>query len=128
MIDSDAVVVAVLSHDANLAHLAGTRIYASADLPPGYTPEQGPAILLSARGGVQDFSSKVLTPSYQFRLYAATEAQARAMSDALYHALNDESGATFKWARLETLPVLLRDDVTGWPYALAFYQFWIGNP
>lgn len=127
MIDCDAAVRAFLAAKPALFVLTGTRIYASMDLPAGYTPDSGAALLFSARGGGQDYSSKVLSPSYTFRCYAATEAAARALSQTLYDALNDRAGGKLKYARLENIPTLLSEPSTGWPFMLAFYRILIGN-
>ena len=127
MIDIDATVHAFLVAQQPLTALTQARIYASLDLPAGYGVDTGPALLFSVRGGVLDYSSKVLSPSYQFRCYAGTQAQARALSQALFDVLNDKASGKIKFARLENIPTLLRDPAVSWPFMLAFYRITIGN-
>lgn len=122
MIDCDAALRSYLAGQANLVALAGARIYASPDSPPGVTPALGSILLFNARGGQQDYSSKVLSPSYQFRSIAATEEAASDLNRALYDALNDQRpGHPMLYARLEGFPVLLIDPETLWPFVLSFY-------
>lgn len=127
MIDCDAAVRAFLHAQPALFALTGDRLYAAQDLPAGYKPDAGAALLFAIRGGTQDYSSHVLSPSYQFRAYAATEARARAVAGALYDVLNDKHGGAIKWARLENIPTLLSEPATGWPFMLAFYRITLGN-
>jgi hypothetical protein len=129
MTNVESVIRAYLASVSAITALVGTRIYASQNLPAGYKVSIGPAILLAPRGGGQDYSSKVLTPSVQFRCYAATETLARQVSSALYAALNDHAGGGFKYARLDegTYPTLLSEPDTNWPYMLSFYQFSMAN-
>lgn len=127
MIDADAEVRRYLAGIPALAAWFGKRIYAAVNLPMGYKIEDGPALLFAMRGGTQDYSSRVIRPSYQFRLYAGTEADARKSAALLYDNLNDKSSGAIKMARLEVLPTLLRDQETDWPFMLAFYQLQIAN-
>lgn len=127
MTDVDSVLRSYLTAMPALVMLTGQRIYAGVDLPAGYTPDAGPAVLFSPRGGGQDFSSAVLNPSYQFRSYAATEKLARQTDQELYSALNDKKTGVIKMIRMETYPQLLAEPTTGWPFLLTFYRVWAGN-
>jgi hypothetical protein len=102
----------------------GVRVYAGANLPTGYTPKRGAALLLTVRGGEQDYSSQVWRVSVQARCYAETDAQAMAASTALYEAINDAQGGRVMFSRMEdgTLPTPLTEPGPGWPYVLSFYQ------
>jgi hypothetical protein len=134
MVDIDATIRA---HLASLPALQaafsgpgpGIRIFASRNLPAGYSPEKGPALLFSMRGGGQDFSSKLHVSSVQFRAYGADELTARSADRALYDAINDTQARGIAYIRLDdgTLPVLLNEPETGWPYMLSYYRFHIHN-
>lgn len=128
MIDADAVLRVYLAGKADLTALVGARLYASAELPAGYNVSQGPALLFATRGGGQEYSSRVLDPSYQFRAYAATEAAARQVDRVLFDVLNDAKAAGILSARLESFPVLLMEPETEWPFVLSFYRLMMTNP
>jgi hypothetical protein len=85
-------------------------------------------LLFATRGGGQEYSSRVLDPSYQFRAYASTEAAARQVDRVLFDVLNDAKAAGILSARLESFPVLLMEPETGWPFALSFYRLMMTNP
>ena len=128
MTDIEAVVRAYLATVAGITALTGARIYAGVDLPAGYTPSAGSALIFSIRGGGQDFSSHVLAPSMQFRAYGATEAAARALDQALYAGLNDVKAGSINWARCEVLGQIVREPETGWAYVISFYRVLMTNP
>ncbi len=129
MIDIHAKIRAYLASLPGVTAAFGGRIYASRTLPAGYKPEQGPACLFAIRGGGQDFSSKLLTPSVQFRIYAVTEAEVIKATTALYDAINDTQSRGICYARLEdgTLPQMLSEPVMEWPYMLMYIKFHIQN-
>jgi hypothetical protein len=127
MIDTDAEIREYLVGQASLTVLAGQRIYASLYLPKGYTPDDGPALLFSPRGGAIDYSSLVLNPSYQFRSYGKTLEKARELDRALFDALNDISYCDIKSARMEAIGQPLQEQGTGWPFVLSFYRIFLGN-
>ena len=113
----------------NIAMFAmfGARIYAAANLPPGYKPADGPACLFAPRGGGIDYSSTLWIPSLQFRTYALTETAAWDAWGVLYGALNDRQAAGIHYARLEpgTFPVFLNEPGLDWPYILSFFKLHI---
>jgi hypothetical protein len=130
MIDTESVVRAWLASIAGVTAKFGTRVYAGRYLPAGYLPSQGPGLLFAVRGGGQDYSSKVLNPSMQFRIYAETEGEARKAAQALYDAINDQQARQVCYARMEagTMPTLLSEPGTDWPYILMYFKFQIQNP
>jgi len=128
MTDTDTVLRAYLATRAALTDLVGARLYASAELPAGYNVSQGPALLFSTRGGGQEYSSRVLDPSYQFRAYAATEMLASEVNRALFDVLNDAKAPGILSARLESFPALLTEPETGWKFFLSFYRLMMTNP
>jgi len=107
----------------------GTRVYIARSLPAGYKVADGAALLAMVRGGGQAYSSQMYWPSVQFRCYAATEGEARAAGRALYDALNDTQARGVAWMRMEegTLPVLMNEPGTNWPYMLAFFTVAMQN-
>ena len=129
MVDIDAVIRAWLGTLAGITSAFGNRIYAGRLLPPGYKPEQGKALLFAARSGQQDFSSKIMTPSMQFRIYGATEKDVREGMKDLYDAINDQKYQKIVYCRMEdgTGPVLLTEPGTNWPYILIFFRMHVRN-
>ena len=127
MTDVEAVVREYLASAAGLTAYTGERIYASRNLPAGYKPTDGPAVVFGIRGGGQDYTSHVLMPALQFRCYGATQTLARATDRALHSALNEMSGRGIKWARMEGLGQLLTEPETLWWFVLSFWDVWLGN-
>ena len=124
MLDVSSELRAWLANQTGITDMFGTRIYAGRYLPPGYIPQQGPALLFAPRGGGQDFSSHVLSPSMQFRIYAETEAGAWAASKEIYDAANDQKSRKIIYLRMEegTFPQILSEPGTDWPYILMYFK------
>ena len=92
MIDAHKVIADYLLADDALKVLVGDRIYPGSDLPEGYKPADGPAVLFGARGGGPAYHGATLQPSVQYRSYALSEEQAAEVDRALYDALHDQAG------------------------------------
>jgi len=129
MVDVESVIRTYLVGISKITAVFGSRIYAGRNLPAGYEPRIGPAVLLAVRGGTMDYSSKVLEPSVQMRIYAETEAKARESSGKIFDGINETRSRQIIYARMEdgTIPVLMNEPVSNWPYMLAYYKFHIGN-
>lgn len=129
MIDVDATIRSYIAGVPAASAIFDRRIYAARNLPSGYLPEHGPVCLFAVRGGGQAFSSAVFEPSVQVRIYAATEAQAREAAGKLYDAINDTKSRQIIYARMEdgTLPTMLSEPMTDWPYILMYFKFFIQN-
>jgi len=127
LLDHDAALTTFLLAQPGLTAVSGRRIYASIALPKGYVPEHGPALLFSPRGGGQDYTSLVLSVSYQCRSYGLTAAEARRLDRALYDALNEAQSCPIKLARMEAIGQLLQEPDTRWPFVLSFYQVYFSN-
>lgn len=127
MIDPDLILRRFLLTRAPLTALTGSRLFADSHLPSGYRPSDGPALCLAVRGGGIDYTSRVLSPSFQLEAYAATPALSRRLAAVLVDQLDGAATHLILAAALETTPVLLRDPVTGWDYVLSFYQLTLLN-
>ena len=122
MTDIEATVRAYLATVSGITTLTGTRIYSAVDLPAGYDPGDGSALLFVARGGGVDYSSHVLAASMQFRAYGASPAAARALDQALFDGFNDVKDGSILWTRLEQPGQLLADPETEWDYVLSYWR------
>lgn len=129
MIDIDATIRAHLVGLPALTAIFGARIYMARALPAGYRVDEGPALLGMVRGGGQEFHSQLYRPSVQFRVYAQTEAEARAAFVGLYNALNDTVARGIPYIRQEdgTMYILLNEPETDWPYILCYFTFQLHN-
>ena len=129
MIDIDAKLRELLGKLADVTAVFGERVYIARSLPAGYKVADGPALLAMVRGGSQAYSSQMYWPSVQFRCYAGTEKEARLAGRALYDALNDTQARGCAWIRMEegTLPVLMNEPGSNWPYMLAFFTLAMQN-
>lgn len=127
MLDTDAALTGFLLAQPGLTAVAGQRIHASLYYPKGYEPADGPLLLFNPRGGGQDYTSLVLSPSYQFRSFGATQKEARQLDRALYDALNDAQCYPIKMARMEAIGQLLQEPDTRWPFVLSFYRIDFSN-
>ena len=129
MVDIEAAIRAYLAGLQGVTAAFGKRIYASRLLPSGYKPEQGPACLFAVRGGGMDFSSKLFSPSVQFRIYAQDEVKTREVAGKLFDAINDTKARGIIYARMEdgTIPTLMTEPDSNWPYILIFFKFFLTN-
>ncbi len=129
MTDVEAVIRSWLATLEGVTAQFGKRIYSGRYLPSGYKPAEGPALLFAVRGGRQDYSSKVLEPSIQFRVYGETDAKARRASQELYDAINDRQARQICYCRMEegTMPVLMTEPGSDWPYVLMYFKIQVQN-
>jgi len=140
--DALATVRTYLATIAGITAITGTgkRLVAGPNLPAGYKPQDGSALLFNVRSGSQDYTSGMLNPSIQFRSYGGFDegervmqgnAAAWALDQALYDGVNDKTyeAGNIAFFRLEdgTFPVLLNEPGTDWPYVLSFYRVHIRN-
>ncbi|MGB0385865.1 MAG: hypothetical protein ACPGWR_13685 [Ardenticatenaceae bacterium] len=123
MIDAPKVLRDYLAAQASLTALTSTRIYAERNYPmPGYNPSDGACVVFRSRGGRVQYSSKILTNSFQIKCYAADEADANTLYRTLYDALHDAKGSGIYHGGLEIAGQTLADMTTGWVYVLAFFE------
>ncbi len=142
MRDALSTVRAYLVTLADITDIIGTgkRLVYGRDLPAGYKPSDGSALLFNIRSGGQDYTSGMLMPSIQFRSYGKFDQNERPvlgdaaawdLDQALYNAVNDTSYEDGHIARFRmedgTFPVLLTEPGSEWPYVLSYYRVHIRN-
>ncbi len=109
------------------------RIYVGTQLPSGYHPDQGPALLVSSRdtrgagegGTLYRLFSEV---SAQFISYGPTQEEAWKAPSVLYYHLENQGmrGSKIRGAYAESIgQPLPPDPETGWPATLSYYEFTI---
>jgi hypothetical protein len=127
MIDPNAKVLTLLEANAPLVVLCGNRIYAGRDVPPpGYKPADGSAITFRIRGGPGfDEEDALLTPSFQFKCYGASEIAAQTCYRALVDALHNGYTVDVLRGIQESVGQLLEEPGTEWPFVLVFFTVWI---
>lgn len=121
MIDADATLRAFLAAESSLTALTSTRIYAASHLPAGFTPNNGPALLFQSVGGQPDYSSAILSYTYQMRSYALTPTLARGLDRMLFAVLNESRSSKIRQAEATVLGQLLQEPDTEWYFVLASY-------
>lgn len=120
--ETKAVLDFLLAQSALIA-VTSTRIWADVDEPPeGYKPSAGVGICFRVRGGLDHDPSVIVDPSFQFKVYGATEAIARQGARVLHDNFNEKTNKDILTVRRETLPVPLKEPDAGWTYALVFYK------
>ena len=127
MIDVNAKVLTLLEANVALVTLCGSRIYAGRDVPrEGYNPGDGSAITFRVRGGPGfDEEDAILTPSFQFKCYGASEIAAQTCYRALVDALHNGYTADVQRGIQESVGQLLEEPGTEWPFVLVFFTVWI---
>ena len=126
MVDTGQVLRSFLLTDPTLTALVGSRIYYGADLPAGYTPGDGPAVLFNTRGGAVAYHNRTLQPSCQYRCFASDIPTAWQVDRALYGALHDRAGLHIRQSRLETPGQLIPNEL-GWLVIWSTYRHWLVN-
>ena len=122
-VNETRVVLDFLLAQSALTALTSTRIWSDVDVPPeGYKPSDGVGICFRVRGGVDHDPSVIVDPSFQFKIYGATEAIARQAARVLHDNFNEKANQHILTVRRETLPVPLKEPDAGWTYALVFYR------
>lgn len=131
MIDPLANIRDYLISQGVLTDLVADRIYAATDtenLPPLYTPNDGPCVAFKVRGGGLDYTSSIIQPSVQFQCVGIDTVIVYQVDGILHDVLQDRKTQFFKMARREVLGTLLyTSPPTLWPYVLTFFNFKIGN-
>jgi len=120
-VDSEAVLIEFLQGQPIWSELAG-RIHAGPELPKGYQPQQGAAILLSLRSMSQNYTRKVAQTTMQFTTYAIDAATVRATEAKLYEALNDKSSPKILGCFFSQAAGLGRTPDGGWWFAVSLYN------
>jgi hypothetical protein len=128
MTDVESALFDFLHSQPALYALAGERLWAQSNTPPpDYKPSDGAGIAFRARGGAPAYVDVLLHPSFQFKVYGATEETANDAYLALFDALHNGAEGLVRWAQCDVLGQTLHEPETGWPFVLAFFQVWIAN-
>lgn len=125
MIDAPGVLLDFLLTRADLTDVVGNRIWAEANEPPtgaNYKPGQGGAIVFKRRGGTPDYSSVMLSQSWQFKCYGETSMVANTVYRKLVDELHDKSTVQIWRTTLEIEGTTLTEPRTGWIFVLCFFE------
>jgi hypothetical protein len=111
--------------------LAGARIWGDRSTPPKtYRPDDGPAMLFSARGGLPAYDARVLRVSYKFKFYGSTADPAVSpqlggfnLYAATHDALQDAVFGHVRYSGAEIVAQHMEEFALNWPFILAFFEF-----
>lgn len=105
--------------------LTEQRIFASNELPTGYKPSDGIAMMFSNRSGGHNDSFTVMRIGVQFRIFGATWPQIIAADSILYDTLNNNS--RFLMAQQEAPGQQLTTQETLWLFMWSAYTIQFRN-
>jgi len=101
----------------------GSRVYAGEQLPVGYKPADGPAILFNVRGGGMAYHNLTEDPSIQYRIYGETLNDIWDTYNALKDYLTDAHGVYVASGRIETMgQQLVEPETDRWIYILCGFR------
>lgn len=120
-----------LSDVSAVTDLAGTRIWGDRSTPPKtYRPDDGPAMLFSARGGFPDYDARVLRVSYKFKFYGTPASASISpqlggfnLYSVTHDALQDAVFGHVRYGGAEIIAQQMEEFALNWPYLLAFFEF-----
>jgi len=121
LLDPEAVLIEYLRTQPVWTALA-ERISAGPNLPTGYRPAQGAAILLSLRSMSQDYSRGVAPAIVQFTTYAFDAVTVRAAEKKLYESLNDKSSPKMLGCFFRQTSGLGQTPDGNWWFAISLYN------
>ena len=127
MVDPFAAIITFMS-TPDVAAIVANRVWPGPDLPEGYTPDAGPAILFVVRGGGFDYTRRILNPSLYVRMYGKDDATCIDLWRVCCEAWMDRgNGVTRIRPDSTAMPRLLRTQETQWLFALSGWTFYIKN-
>jgi len=127
MVDPIAAIITAMSTPTVTA-LVSNRVWVGPDLPQGYTPDTGPAILCVIRGGGFDYTRTILSPSLYVQLYGTDEGVCIDLWRTCCDAWMDRgNGVTRLRPDSSAMPRLLRTQTTLWLFALSGWTAHIKN-
>lgn len=117
-VDQVQLIIDYFSREA-ITDLVGSRIWVRNTIPKEveYNPGQGPAIVISRRGGVRPYVDGLRDPRTSIRVYGQTADQIRAVCDLI-----DELHASQGIRAIMVIDVEWQDDQdpsTGWLFSFA---------
>ena len=121
LINAESVLIDFLRTKPIWAELAG-RIHAGPELPKGYQPKQGAAILLSVRSMAHDYTRAVARTVMQFTIYAIDATKVRETETRLYETINDKSSANILGIFHNQSAGLGQTPDGGWWFAVSLYN------
>lgn len=105
--------------------LTGDRIWEGPDLPEGYSPLEGPAIVFVLRTGPIEYHRRLVRPSYFVRMYGASESECsnlwRRCVDVWPSVRNGQS--RIQLDRSNGVLRIDREPTTGWRFAVSTWNF-----
>ncbi len=101
-----------------------TRVYAALNLalPEGYDEIQGPAIVVTLRGGGVNANAPLINPLLYARCYGVNARTAWALDRALIASLHTKKFGPVKMALLNAPGQLLAEAEPRWPYIFSTYR------
>ena len=101
-----------------------TRVYAALnlELPEGYDEIQGPAIVVTLRGGGVNANAPLINPLLYARCYGVNARTAWALDRALIASLHTKKFGPVKMALLNAPGQLLSETEPRWPYVFSTYR------
>jgi hypothetical protein len=106
-----------------LTALVVDRIYAGVVYPPAEYVAGDYAITLNSRGGQVGYDRLLLSESYTFKCYGATELAAMTLYRTLVDVLDDSSAGAIRYASLEISGYPLREpEPVNWPFVLCYFR------
>jgi len=101
-----------------------TRVYAALnlELPEGYDEIQGPAIVVTLRGGGVNANAPLINPLLYARCYGVNARTAWALDRALIASLHTKKFGPVKMALLNAPGQLLAEAEPRWPYVFSTYR------
>lgn len=124
-----------LAATSAITALTGSRIWGDRNTPPkSYRPDDGPAMLFSARGGLPEYDARVLRVSYKFKFYGSTASASISpqlggfnLYSVTHDALQDAVFGHVRYAGAEIIAQQMEEFALNWPYLLAFFEFVVVN-
>jgi len=123
-VDVEATVRAFLANAPRVKALVNKRVYAALnlELPEGYDVAQGPALVISLRGGGANAHAPLINPMLYARSFGADPRTAWALDRALVASLHIKKFGPVKMALLSATGQLSAETEPRWPYVFSTYR------
>jgi len=123
-VDVEATVRAFLANAPRVKALVNKRVHAALnlELPEGYDVAQGPALIISLRGGGANAHAPLINPMLYARSFGADPRTAWALDRALVASLHTKKFGPVKMALLSATGQLSAETEPRWPYVFSTYR------